>query len=362
MIEVKHLKKEYDGVVTLRDINCVIEKGETISVIGASGVGKSTFLRCLNLLEEPTAGEIIVGGKKLSDKTTDIREIRKKMGMVFQDFHLFSHLMLIDNVMEAPVQLLKMSRQQAYDEGMRLLKSVGLAKKAYSYPDELSGGQLQRAAIARALAMKPEIMLFDEPTSALDPTMVDEVLYVIHQLAEQKMTMVIVTHEMRFARDISSRIFYLDEGIIYEEGTPKEIFDNPKRMKTRAFVNRTKSFFQDISSQDFDFIKLFSDMEIFCRENELTPKKINSVKLVFEELYMQHIMPSGGENDFPSSVELDWYERGNSCEMTFKYTYDFYDPFADSQNDDFSLKLLERLVSEHTHNYKDGVNTFKVLF
>ena len=218
MISIQHLKKVYPNVTPFSDVNVKIEKGEVISIIGPSGTGKSTLLRCLNLLETPTSGEIIVDGEAITAKGADISAVRRKMGMVFQAFNLFSHLTVIENIMLGPVDLLKLSRQEAYDEGMHLLNTVGLAEKALSYPDELSGGQKQRVAIARALAMKPEIILFDEPTSALDPTMVSEVLSVIRSLAREGLTMMIVTHEMKFARDVSTRIFYMDEGGIYEDG------------------------------------------------------------------------------------------------------------------------------------------------
>ena len=191
----------------------------------------------------------------ITQKDCDIYKVRQKMGMVFQSFNLFSHLMVIENIMLGPTNLLKVSPQEAFDEAMRLLRTVGLADKAYSYPDELSGGQKQRVAIARTLAMKPEIVLFDEPTSALDPTMVGEGLSVIRTLANEGLTMMIVTHEMKFARDVSTRIFYMDEGVIYEDGTPKQIFENPQREKTRMFIKRLKVFKYDINSRDFDFYR-----------------------------------------------------------------------------------------------------------
>ena len=204
MISIKHLSKSFGSVTPLKDVNAEIQQGEVITVIGPSGTGKSTLLRCLNLLETPTSGEILVDGVNILEKGADIQALRRKMGMVFQSFNLFSHLMVMENLMLGPVDLLGRSRQEAYDRGMELLELVGLRDKALAYPDELSGGQKQRVAIARTLAMDPEIILFDEPTSALDPTMVSEVLGVIRRLAQEGMTMMIVTHEMKFAR-VSSR-------------------------------------------------------------------------------------------------------------------------------------------------------------
>ncbi|MBR1663705.1 MAG: amino acid ABC transporter ATP-binding protein [Ruminococcus sp.] len=236
LIRVEHLKKQYPNVTPIEDITTDINKGDVISIIGPSGTGKSTFLRCLNLLETPTSGTITVSGTVITDKKCDVSKVRQKMGMVFQSFNLFSNLSIIENIMAAPVKLLGLSRQDAYNEGMTLLKRVGLEEKALNLPEELSGGQKQRVAIARAIAMKPDIMLFDEPTSALDPTMIGEVLAVIKALADEGMTMMIVTHELQFAKAVSNRVFYMDDGGIYEEGTPEKIFETPLREKTRRFV------------------------------------------------------------------------------------------------------------------------------
>ncbi len=247
IISIHHLRKSFPNVTPLCDIHAEIQKGEIISIIGPSGAGKSTLLRCLNLLEKPTAGEILIDGQAITARNTNVSALRQKMGMVFQTFNLFNHITIIENIMAAPVDLLHKSREEAYKEGMDLLRMVGLADKAYALPEELSGGQKQRAAIARTLAMKPEIILFDEPTSALDPTMTGEVLSVIRNLAKEGLTMLIVTHEMQFARDLSDRIFYLDEGRIYEEGSPDEIFLHPRQEKTRQFIRHLNVMDEDIS-------------------------------------------------------------------------------------------------------------------
>ena len=211
MIKIENLSKSYGDLEVLKNISVEIGRGEVISIIGPSGCGKSSFIRCLNRLEEPMSGKIFIDGEEITGKNTKLHKLRMKMGMVFQSFNLFSHLTIIENIMLGPVNLLKMDRQTAYDEGMKLLETVGLGSKSLSYPDELSGGQKQRAAIARTLAMKPEIVLFDEPTSALDPRMVSEVLAVIKKLAADGLTMMIVTHEMKFAKNVSTRVFYMDE-------------------------------------------------------------------------------------------------------------------------------------------------------
>ena len=238
MITIRHLRKEYPGVTPLKDVSVEIGKGEVISIIGPSGTGKSTLLRCINLLEKPTSGEILIKGQAITDPKCKVHLLRRKMGMVFQSFNLFNHMTIIENIMAGPVSLLGKSRQEAYDKGMELLRTVGLGDKALSYPDELSGGQKQRAAIARTLAMEPEIVLFDEPTSALDPEMVGEVLDVMKHLAQEGMTMVVVTHEMGFAREVAHRVIFMDEGQIVEEGAPEQIFSHPTQQRTKDFLNK----------------------------------------------------------------------------------------------------------------------------
>ena len=238
MISVSHLRKSFNGVAVLKDVNAEIEKGEVISIIGPSGTGKSTFLRCLNRLETPDGGLIIVNGVDVTAPKADLAAVRRKMGMVFQNFNLFGNLTVLGNVMAAQCDILGTPKADAKRKAMELLERVGLANKADALPDELSGGQKQRVAIARGLAMDPEILLFDEPTSALDPTMVGEVLAVIKDLAKTGMTMLIVTHEMGFARDVSTRVFYMDEGVVYEDGTPAQVFQAPQRPRTVEFVGQ----------------------------------------------------------------------------------------------------------------------------
>lgn len=238
MIDVKNLHKKFKDLEVLSGIDEHISPGEVVVVIGPSGSGKSTFLRCLNLLEEVTEGEIRVDGELITDPKTDVNKVRQKMGMVFQHFNLFPHLTIMDNITLAPTLLKKMTKEEAVKKGQELLARVGLEEKAQSYPAQLSGGQKQRVAIARALAMNPEIMLFDEPTSALDPEMVGEVLEVMKDLAKSGMTMVIVTHEMGFAREVASRVLFMDQGVIMERGTPEEIFSHPQNERTKLFLSK----------------------------------------------------------------------------------------------------------------------------
>ena len=236
MIEVNGLHKSFGKLQVLNGIDITVDKGEVVVVIGPSGSGKSTFLRCLNLLEVPTKGDVIFEGSRITDPKQDINKLRRKMGMVFQQFNLFPHLSVLGNITIAPVRVLSQSKTAAEDNARRLLRIVGLEDKASSYPNQLSGGQKQRIAIARALAMSPDVMLFDEPTSALDPEMVGEVLDVMKKLAAEGMTMVVVTHEMGFAREVGDRIIFMDGGVIVEQGTPAEVFGHPQHPRTRDFL------------------------------------------------------------------------------------------------------------------------------
>ncbi len=238
IIEVKNLKKKFDNLEVLKGITTSIKQGEVVVVIGPSGSGKSTFLRCLNQLEEISSGEVYLDGKKINDPNVDINQVRQRMGMVFQHFNLFPHMTILNNITYAPVTLGKMGKVEAEAKAKELLAKVGLVDKADNYPVQLSGGQKQRVAIARALAMDPEVMLFDEPTSALDPEMVGEVLDVMKSLAESGMTMVIVTHEMGFAREVADRVLFMDEGVIMEDATPEELFSHPTSDRAKLFLSK----------------------------------------------------------------------------------------------------------------------------
>ena len=354
MIKIENLRKEYPNVTPLKDVSVEINKGDVISVIGPSGTGKSTLLRCLNQLEAPTSGTVTVDGEVITDPKCDISKVRRKMGMVFQSFNLFNNLNVIENVVSAPINILKTPRAQAYSEGMELLRRVGLAEKAENFPEELSGGQKQRVAIARAIAMKPEIILFDEPTSALDPTMVGEVLSVIRSLAKDGMTMMIVTHEMKFARDVSNRVFYMDEGGIYEEGTPDEIFNSPKKEKTRVFIKRLRQLPLLIESADFDYIAYSSQLEMFGKENSLNDKTIRNLLLVFEESVKQNI--SARKDVFPIRVMTEFSETEDSVTLEAVYKGESYDPAKNG--DEISLRLVKNVTTDREHTYSDGENRF----
>ena len=293
MISIKHLTKTFinpDGstITVLKDVNCEIGKGEVISIIGPSGTGKSTLLRAINMLEPPTSGQILFEGEDITAKGYPLDKMRRKMGMVFQGFNLFDHMTVLENITYAPMKLLGTPEKEAKEEAMDLLKKVGMAQKADVYPDSLSGGQKQRVAIARSLAMHPEAILFDEPTSALDPTMVGEVLSVMRQLAKEGLTMLIVTHEMRFARDVSTRIFFMNEGIIYEDGTPEQIFEHPVRSATKAFVNRIQKIVYEIDSDEFDFLQIHTGINRFCLKYNLSGKADLAYE-VFKEMTFTHL-------------------------------------------------------------------------
>ena len=279
-VRLVHLRKSYGSLEVLRDITVDIHRGEVISIIGPSGTGKSTFLRCLNLLEQPTGGSIVVDGEDILAKGYPVNRLRQKMGMVFQSFNLFEHKTVLENVIFAPCQLRRMPEEEARREGLALLRKVGLAEKADVYPSSLSGGQKQRVAIARALAMKPDVILFDEPTSALDPTMVGEVLSVIRQLAKEGMTMLIVTHEMKFAHDVSTRIFFMYDGYIHEDGSPRQIFESPVHSATKAFIQRIRKEVFEIDGPDFDFLGMHSAVSAFCHKYGIPEKEEKAQQLI----------------------------------------------------------------------------------
>lgn len=343
MIKIENLCKKYGDFSVLENINTEIHKGDVVSIIGPSGCGKSTFIRCLNLLEQPTSGKIFIDGEDILDKNADVCKLRQKMGMVFQSFNLFSHLMIIENIMLGPVDLLKKSRQEAYDEGMELLEMVGLANKAFAYPDELSGGQKQRVAIARTLAMHPDIVLFDEPTSALDPTMVSEVLAVIRKLAAKGMTMMIVTHEMNFAKNVSNRIFFMNDKGIYEDGTPQQIFENPKKPKTKEFIYKIRTFNFTIEDKKFDLYAFNSEIENFLKNQLFDEKRINKVLLVCEEMIYNYIFKSFGDSFSPVEFTLRYSQQKD--ETTLLYKSELINKSVLSAAEDISRSIVDKSVS-----------------
>lgn len=360
LIKIEHLHKEFPNVTPLKDVNIEINKGDVISVIGPSGTGKSTLLRCMNRLEEPTGGTITLEGEDITSPSCDITRVRRKMGMVFQSFNLFNNLTVIDNIIAAPVKLLKVPKAEAYKEGMKLLEWVGLADKEKVYPDKLSGGQKQRVAIVRAIAMHPEILLFDEPTSALDPTMVQEVLSIIRSLASQGMTMMIVTHEMKFARDVSTRVFYMDEGGIYEEGTPDEIFNHPVKEKTRQFIRHLKTLKLEILSSDFDYADMIDKIRKFSSGILQETAASRNMMLCFEEIAVQNIVHRSGKDlsVYPICIESEFSEQEGTLIMNFTWGGEEYDPLTDG--DDLSSVIVTR-ISKDIQYSRDEKNHLRIL-
>jgi len=338
MITVQHLEKKFDQITVLKDINAEISKGEVIAIIGPSGTGKSTFLRCLNLLETPTGGKIFIDDVDILDKNTDVPKMRQKMGMVFQSFNLFHHLSVLENLTIGPVKLLGIAKEAAATRAMELLKMVGLAEKADSFADELSGGQKQRVAIARCLSMDPEIILFDEPTSALDPTMVSEVLAVIRRLAREGMTMAIVTHEMDFARDVANRVLYMDEGLIDEDGPPEQIFENPQKEKTKAFINRVRSFNYHIDSPNYDLYKMNAEIELFCEKHVFSKNLISDILLIVEELLVLYQSQS---EQMDVQLRIAYSEKQDSVGIIFDSSGQEGNIIEKADPDDLGVMIIQ---------------------
>lgn len=350
-LHISHLRKSFSDFHVLKDVNADIHKGEVISIIGPSGTGKSTFLRCLNLLEQPSGGSIIIDGQDILARNANVPALRRKMGMVFQSFNLFNDKTVLENITFAPIKLLKKEKHEAIEEAMSLLNLVGLSDKANSYPSELSGGQKQRIAIARSLAMKPDILLFDEPTSALDPTMVSEVLGVMRMLARNGMTMMVVTHEMRFARDVSNRVFFMNEGIIYEDGSPEQIFDKPEKEKTQIFINQIREFKYKIESSKYDFYGMMGAITNFCEHYNLSKREINNVNHVIDEA----LFLLGVDNGL--DIKLSYSEKTLSMLITFEVSRGGLSDLLDKEDNQLSVMVMKNSCQDLTIKSTDTITT-----
>ena len=352
MIRIENLHKKFGDLEVLKGIDAEIGKGEVISIIGPSGCGKSTFLRCMNLLEQPTSGRIFVGDEEITAPRADASKIRRRMNMVFQSFNLFNHLTVLENLTIGPQQLLGKSEADARARAESLLHTVGLAERMHHLPDELSGGQKQRVAIARCVAMEPEVILFDEPTSALDPTMVSEVLAVIRNLASQGLTMLLVTHEMAFAREASSRIFFMHEGRIHEQGPPAEIFDRPSSPLTRAFIQRVRSHVVKVASAEVDIFAIHGGLERFCERHLIAREVAMRLDLAAEEIIALLVPAIDRIGPFELIAEYSEVERTLSLSVTLPEGFE--NPFGDGSEAgdggeaDGSGRALNLRVLKHT--------------
>lgn len=348
MISVKNLCKSYDGLQILKDVNIDFPDGSTTVIIGGSGCGKSTLLRCLNLLEKPDCGTIEIDGEDIVT-TKNVDKLRQKLGMVYQSFNLFSHLSVLENIILAPMKVKKISKEEAISKAYELLKMVGMENRAAHMPDQLSGGQKQRVAIARALAMEPEVMLFDEPTSALDPTMVDEVETVIKRLVDSGMTSIIVTHEMRFARNIASNILFLAEGGVYEEGSPDQIFDNPQKDLTRRFIYRSRMYEEALNKTDIDIYELCSRIRQYAIAYGLTRKQSKGIEYFCEELIYPLIM----FNNAVLRIIAD--ENRNEYSITAEFKGLNKDPLSLECIDELGLSIVKAYSSSLNSSCINGI-------
>lgn len=360
MLRVENVSKSFGNLKVLQQVNLTVERGERLALIGRSGCGKSVFLRLLELLEQPDDGRIFLGEDEITQKGAKVDAIRSRMGMVYQGFHLFEHLDVLQNITLAPTRLRGMPTQEAEEKALELLRMVGLESKLHAMPNTLSGGQKQRIAICRCLAMEPQIMLFDEPTSALDPTMVGEVLATIRMLAKRDMTMLIVTHEMAFAREVATRVLYFDECGIYEEGTPEELFDDPKKPKTQAFVRKLKFFTEHIDQRDFDLMRLHGGIRLFAERYGLESKYANRLQLCTEELIYELLGGCGEKIDL--NVEVTYGELTKSVTLCCDCAGEPCNPFEALGDEDahLGLTILKNVSHGIDYRYLDGRNVVEI--
>lgn len=357
LVEIKNLTKRFGENLIWENVNETIEKGDVIVIVGNSGCGKTTLLRCINMLETPTSGQIFIDGDEITAKGADIDKIRRKMGMVYQSFNLFSHLTVLENVIKAPMLLNKVPKAQAIKEGMEYLRMVGMQERADFMPDQLSGGQKQRVAIARCLAMKPEIILFDEPTSALDPTMVDEVLAVIRNLAKGGLTCVIVTHEMGFAKNVASKIIFLADQGIYEEAPPVEFFEHPKKEKTIAFVRKLKTCTYESKVRELDIYTLLAQVNTYCGKYAFPLKSANRVQLVTEEL-ITCLQAIGKDGDMNLTVAYE--DTTGKKEVILRDRVCGGNILESEKMDELSAMLIRNCAANISYTTENGYNVLTV--
>ena len=361
LIEVKGLKKSFGTLEVLKGIDLTVEQGERIAIIGGSGCGKSVFLRSLELLEKPDAGQIFIDGQEITAKGAKVDQIRRSMGMVYQRFNLFSEMDVMDNLCLAPVLRKRMTRPEAEKKAMELLDQVGLAARAHAWPTVLSGGQQQRIAICRCLMMEPKVLLFDEPTSALDPTMVGEVLAVIRMLASQNLGMLIVTHEMNFAREVADRVLFFADGGIYEQGTPAEIFDAPKREKTINFIRKIKYFTFDITERQFDLMAMQGGILGFVEKYGIEQRRVYPLQICCEEMvydFINHCFPDGQDVDV--RLEVSYAEDNRSVWIRLSSAGTRYNPLEESDNA-MAVAIIRRTAQQTDYRFEKNRNQLTIV-
>ena len=361
LIEVRGLTKSFGSLQVLKGLDLTVEQGEVIAIIGGSGCGKSVFLRSLCLLEKPDAGSVVIDGQEITGKGAPVNEIRRSMGMVFQKFHLFSEMDVMDNLCLAPMRLKGMAREDAEKKALGLLEQVGLASRAHAWPTVLSGGQQQRIAICRCLMMEPRVLLFDEPTSALDPTMVGEVLAVIRMLAKRGMTMLIVTHEMSFAREVASRVLFFADGGIYEQGTPTEIFDNPKREKTIDFIQKIKYLSFEVDRRDFDLMKLQGGLQTFGEKYGIDSRRIYRLQICCEELIYELLDHAfHGTDPVDMKMSVSYAAANRTTEIVFSWFGKAYNPFEQT-DDGLGVTILKKMAKKISFRTEESLNRITIV-
>lgn len=362
MIEIRHLRKEFENAIPIKDISTTIKDGEVVALIGPSGTGKTTILRMLNMLIKPTSGQIFIDGEEITAPNYPLTKIRGKVAMVFQNFNLFNHMTNIENICYAPIKLKNVSPKAAYERGMELLTQMGLAHTAFKYPDEISGGQKQRVAIARTIAVDPEIILFDEPTSALDPTMVGEVEKVIQVLCTQGYTILLVTHDMAFAEKVATRVIFLSDGYICEDGTSEQIFRNPQNAKTKAFIKQLKQFECVINSDDNDFLGFYTKLDQYSLSNDIDSDMKRKIQSIFEEVCYQILIKKANESrleDYEIVFSVDYSERDKDAEIIVKFRNIDVDIYDDE------YKLQREIVAHYSKDTRvydeDGAKVLRLV-
>ena len=361
LIEVKGLKKSFGALDVLKGVDLSVEQGQRIAIIGGSGCGKSVFLRSLCLLEKPDAGQVFIDGQEITAaKGGQVDEIRRRMGMVFQKFHLFSEMDVMDNLCLAPTRILKMPRQEAEAKAMALLAQVGLANRAHAWPTVLSGGQQQRIAICRCLMMEPKVLLFDEPTSALDPTMVGEVLAVIRMLAKRNMSMLIVTHEMSFAREVADRVLFFADGGIYEQGTPAEIFDAPRREKTIAFIHKIKYFSFEIADRHFDLMAMQGGIQTFGENYGIDVRRIQRLQICCEELVYEMLDRCyPGAEQAEMKLDISYAEADRATQIALSCGGAAFNPFEEDE-EGLGVTILKKMAKRIDYRREGQFNRISI--